>query len=360
MSSQLNVAIVHDGLVNSGGAERTLTFMCEAFPQATVFTSVYLSDQTFPDFKNQKIHTLPGAHWVRTERKTKQMLPLWIMGFQQLDLSSFDVVLSSTTWSAKFVRHSHHACYCYAPFRWLWKPGVYTQQSLPINPFLSKALAFAHPVLRQFDYAAMQRVTSVATSCQNMASEIEVCYHRHAEVIYPPIRISDYCVGSGPGEYFLTVSRLISHKRVDLAINACEILGQNLVVVGDGPELASLQRMAGSRIKFAGRVSDVALRKLYTDCRAVLFPSHEDYGIVPLEAQASGRPVIAYGVGGVRETVLEGVSGIFFADQTVDAVISAIQAFERIDFDPRKVRRIIERFDAGSFKQTLREFVLRT
>ena len=293
LSSQLHLAIVHDALVNRGGAERTVTFMCEAFPDAPLFTSVYLPDRTYPEFNARQVHTLPGARWVHTERGTKQLLPLWIAGFHCLNLANFDVVLSSSTWSAKFVRHPHHVCYCYAPFRVLWKPQSYSNQSLPIGRTLLAGMNVIRPLLRRVDFWVMQRIPRIATSCQNMAGEIRDAYRRDARVIYPPVRLSDYAVSDLGGDYYLTVGRLISHKRIDLAVQACRTLGRRLVVVGEGPEQARLQASADENIYFAGPVSDTKLKDLYRNCRAVIFPSHEDYGIVPIEAQASGRPVVA-------------------------------------------------------------------
>lgn len=358
---QPRVAIVHDALVNTGGAERSVTYMCQAFPDAPIFTSVYLAERTHKEFRSKHVQVLPGSRFVRTERRAKQLFPLWVLGFRQLDLSGFDVVLSSTTFCAKYIRppaQTPHACYCYAPFRLLWKREAYSPDSLPVNPTLSKSLDLIRPLLRRLDFYAMQGVSRIATSCQNMATEIYACYRREAQIIYLPVRVSDYQIGSGAGDYYLTVSRLISHKRVDLAILACQCLGRPLVVVGDGPDLPTLKALSDQTVKFVGQVTDVTLRKLYANCRAVIFPSNEDYGLVPLEAQASGRPVIAYGSGGALETVVENQTGIFFKQQTVESVIDAIQTFEKMRFDPEAIRQAVQRFDVESFKRELREFVL--
>ena len=360
LSSQLNIAIVHDALVNRGGAERTLTFMCEAFPDAPVFTSAFLPDSTFQEFRLRTIHTLPGASLVHTERRVKQLLPLWIWGFRHLDLRDYDVVLSSTTFAAKYVNPPAtipHLCYCYVPFRWLWKPAAYSAQSVPLNGLFAQMASYARPMLCRVDFQAMQPITRIATSCQNMAREIDLSYQRDSEVIYPPIRVSDYHVGNGSGEYYLCVSRLISHKRVDLAIRACQQLGRRLIIVGDGPEREHLMAMSASTTTFAGRVSDAELHNLYSTCQAVIFPSHEDYGIVPLEANASGRPVIAYGAGGVLETLVEGITGIYFSHQEVEDVVEAILACERIRFDSWAIRQEVERFDVAHFVEKLRAFV---
>ena len=359
----IKIAIVHDALINAGGAERTVTYMCEAFPEAPLFTSAYFPDSTFSTFHTRQIHTLPGSQWVHTEHGAKRCLLLWLWGFWRLNLSGFDVVLSSTTFGAKHIRPpaaTPHVCYCYAPFRWLWKPEVYSADSLPVNRGLAAASALLRSPLRRLDFQAMRGVSRIATSCQNMAREIEACYRRDAQVIYPPICLSDYNVDNRNSGYYLSVSRLISHKRVDLAIQACRQLGRRLVVVGDGPELTMLKSLANQTTHFVGRVTDTELRDLYAGCRAVIFPSHEDYGIVPLEANASGRPVIAYKAGGVLETMIENETAIFFEEQTVESVAEAIQRSERIQFDPQTIRQAVQRFDVEYFKANLREFVLKS
>jgi glycosyltransferase involved in cell wall biosynthesis len=358
LSHKRRIAIVHDALVNTGGAERTMTYMCETFPEAPVFTSVYLPERTYPEFRARQVHVLPGARWVHAEQRAKQLLPLWFLGFRQLDLSSFDVVLSSTTFAAKYICppvQTRHACYCYAPFRLLWKPETYSPDSLPFN---SGLLWLIRPLLRRLDFQVMQAIPRIATSCRNMVAEIYACYRREARVIHPPIRLSDYQVGARTGDYYLSVSRLMSHKRIDLAVQGCQQLGRRLVVVGYGPELPKLEALSDQTIQFVGRVTDAKLRELYTNCRAIIFPSHEDYGLVPLETQASGRPVIAFAAGGVLETVVENQTGVFFKEQTVEAVVEAIQRFEKMQFNPQAIRHAVQRFDVEYFKCALRDFVL--
>jgi glycosyltransferase involved in cell wall biosynthesis len=191
-----------------------------------------------------------------------------------------------------------------------------------------------------------------------MAKQISACYNVSAHIIYAPIRIQDYPISDDHGDYYLSVSRLISHKRVDLAVRACQVLGRKLVVVGDGPERLILESIASDATHFLGRVSDPELKRLYSKCRAVIFTSEEDYGLVPLESQACGRPVIAYGSGGVLETVIEGKTGVFFTQQTTESVIEAILAFEAMQFDTQVIRQSVQRFDVEHFKRELREFVL--
>lgn len=355
------VAIVHDALVNAGGAERVASFLCEAFPDAPIYTSAYLPDRTFAEFRSRDVRVLPGAGWALTEARAKRMLPLWILGFRQLDLREFDVVLSSTTFAAKHIRPPRgvrHVSYCYAPFRLLWRPEAYEPSSLPVGAVARGAIDLARPLLKAWDRAAMDRVSAIATTCRNMARAIAECYDRQAEIIYAPVRLSEYRVGTGSGEYYLTVSRLVSHKRVDLAVQACRQLRRRLVVVGDGPELTNLRALADEHVTFAGLVDKPSLIDLYAGCRALLFCSEEDYGLAPIEAQASGRPVIAYQAGGALETVIDGQSGIFFGEQTRESLVAAMLRFERQAFDPVRVRDSVARFDVEPFTRHVRNFVL--
>ena len=362
-ASQPRVAIVHDALVNSGGAERVVTFMCEAFPEAPLYTSVYLPDRTFSEFRGRSIRVLPGARWASTEASAKRLLPLWVLGFRQLDLRAYDVVLSSTTFAAKHIQPPdgvRHMSYCYAPFRLLWKPEAYESSSVPLGRIAMGAIDLARPALRAWDRAAMRRVSAIATTCQNMAQAIAACYQRTARVIYAPVRLADYAVAAHDGDYYLTVSRLISHKRVDIAVQACRELGRRLVVVGDGPELERLRALGGGQVTFAGLVGRQALIDLYAGCRALLFCSDEDYGLAPIEAQASGRPVLAYQAGGALETIIDGQSGMFFPEQTFESLKDTIVRFERESFDPQAVRQSVARFDVALFTRDLRDFVLGT
>jgi glycosyltransferase involved in cell wall biosynthesis len=192
-----------------------------------------------------------------------------------------------------------------------------------------------------------------------MANEIERCYHKPSTVIYPPISVADYSFSEKSGEYFISVSRLISHKRVDLAIEACNRMKRKLVVVGDGPERKKLELLAGNSIEFVGKVSDERLKQLYGGARALIFPSHEDFGIVPLEAQACGKPVIAFGQGGVLETVSENRTGMFFSEQKTDALVNCLKEFEHRTFDKRTIREWVAQFDVQSFIAQLRDFVLK-
>jgi glycosyltransferase involved in cell wall biosynthesis len=356
----MRVAIIHDALCVRGGAERVALWMARAFPDAPIYTSVYLREHTFPEYKSLDVRALPFAGFIRDETQFKLLYPLWLLELPGIDFSEFDVVLSSSTYLAKFIRPAplvRHVAYIYAPFRLLWKPEAYRQGSLPGSGVFERLVRGVVPLLRKWDQARTRAIPRIATTCQHMAKQIMRDYGRSASVIYPPVEIPDVSEPRARGDYFLCVGRLTSHKRVDLAVQACSRLGEPLLVVGDGPEREHLQRLAGPSVEFLGRVSDEALEQLYLSARALIFPSHEDYGLVPLEAQAHGVPVIAFGQGGVLETVKDGVSGMFFSTQDVDSISGCLRSFDARRFPEGQIREWARRFDAQGFMTRLRDFV---
>lgn len=359
-STSRKIAIVHDALCVSGGAERVALWMSEVFPDAPIFTSVYLPDQTFPEFKQKEIHTLPFSRFVKNEKQFKLLYPLWIMEQFQEKFQDYDTVLTSSTYLAKYIHPAkgvNHKAYIYAPFRFLWKPESYTQDSVPTSSLATNFIKLFLPLLRKWDLQTTSKISSIATSCKNMEAEIERVYHKPATVIYPPVPVDKFPLSNSKGDYFLTVSRLISHKRVDIAIAACNRLKEKLIVVGDGPELEKLKQISGDSIHFAGKVTDEELKQLYVNSKGLIFPSHEDFGIAPIEAQACGVPVIAYGKGGALETIKDGETGLFFSDQTTDSLEKTMTVFSSQDFSPKNIRNWVTKFDVPQFNLALKQFV---
>ena len=337
----MRIAIVHDALCVAGGAERLALRMAQTFPEAPVFTSVYLPDQTFQEFRKMDVRVLPLARSIKSETQFKSLLPLWYFLIRCWDFSDYDVVLSSSTYLAKYIRPAKnvaHKSYIHAPFRLLWKPEAYTPESIPHPRLFRPILKLTLPLLRNLDRHLTRRIPQTATSCDHVAREMEAIYNLSPVIIHPPVVVNEYPLATTPGDYYLSVSRLISHKRVDLAVQACMQLKRKLVVVGDGPERKNLEQIAGETIRFVGRVSDDELKNLYANSKALIFPSDEDYGIVPLEAQACGRPVIAYGRGGVLETVQDEKTGLFFDEQSAESLKACIQRFERLEFRADEIR----------------------
>mgnify|MGYP000907422666 CR=1 FL=1 len=354
------IALIHDALCVTGGAERLFYWVCKAFPQADIFTSVYLPEKTFPEFKSFQIKTLPGSGLIHSERQFKLLFPWWLAMLKRWRFSEYDVVFSSSTYLAKYIHPATqviHRSYLHAPFRFLWKPESYSDDSLPTPPLVTSGLKLGLPALRQWDIRETNRINQLATNCQNVAAEIQRIYQKDAVVIHPPVPVDEFSLGEGTGDYFLSVSRLISHKRVDLAVKACSQLKKRLIVVGDGPERSNLEKIAGDTVTFAGKVGEDKLHRLFAGSRALIFPSREDYGIAPLEAQACGRPVIAFGQGGVLETVVPGKTGLLFADQTVDSLTGTLQEFEQQSFDAVEIRGWARQFDMPTFNDQIQQFV---
>lgn len=360
MASQKRIAIVHDALVVHAGSEKVALHLSNTFPDAPIYTSAYLPENTFPEFKTRNVITLPFASIVRSERHFKQLFLLWYFEFNRLDLSGYDVVISSANYLAKFINPppaTEHICYLHNAFRFLWKRAVYSDQSLPYSRFTLSMINPLLPLLRRIDAARTRRLRHVVTNSQNMAGHLQAVYGLTPKVVYPPVPVESYWVADAPQDYYLYAGRLISHKRVDIVIQACRRLNRRLIVAGDGLERAALEKLAGGAVTFTGKVSDAELKRLYANCRALIFPSNEDFGIVPVEAQAAGRPVIALRAGGALETVVESETGLFFNEQTVDSLCEAIQCFEQAAFDPLKIRQNAMRFDESHFAEQMRALV---
>jgi glycosyltransferase involved in cell wall biosynthesis len=377
----LRIALVHDWLITLGGADRVLLALHELFPQAPVYTALYDPNRLPPSFADLPVRTswlqrLPGAR-----QRHRSLLPAMPFAFRSFDLRGYDVVISSSHACAHGVRVPNgavHICYCHTPMRYAWDQAPTYLRS--ISSLARPAARMAFAALRAWDRAAAQRVDYYVANSQHVAGRIKAHYGREATVIYPPVdvefftpsplpsppqggegRILDILspLGRGEGEgYFLVVSRLVPYKRVDLAVLACTQLGLPLVVAGDGPERARLGTMAGPTVRFAGQVDDAGLRELYRGCRALIFPGEEDFGIVPVEAQACGRPVIAYARGGVLETVIPGRTGALFDEQSVASLRMAVGEFEPGRFDSAAIRAHAQRFSPQRFARAMAEFVM--
>jgi glycosyltransferase involved in cell wall biosynthesis len=366
----LRVAIVHYWFVRNGGGERVVEALAEMFPQADLFCLFAEPETMTPRLRRHRLTTsflqrIPGAR-----RWYKQLLPLHPLAIEQLDVSKYDLILSSESGPAKGVLPSPdacHICYCHSPMRYLW--DLYPLYRRAMRPLAGTAFALTTHYLRMWDLASAGRVDHFVANSHNVAGRIRKHYRRDAAVIYPPVDVSSGYVSESVGEYYLVVSRLSGYKRVDLAIDACNRLNRPLRVVGDGDQYKHLRKLAGPSIKFLGRLDDEAVRENYAHCRALLFPGEEDLGIVPIEAQSFGRPVVAYGRGGVLETVrglmtgdalnVEGATGVFFAEQTVDSLVEAIEFFELVEsrFSPSFIRHSVERFNASHFKSEMSDFI---
>ncbi|MGI5828455.1 MAG: glycosyltransferase [Patescibacteria group bacterium] len=355
----MKIAFTYDRINKIGGAERVLTALHEIWPEAPIYTAVY-SPKTAAwakifDVRTSFLQRIPFAV------KNHEIFP-WLtpMAFQQFDFSEYDVVLSVTSAEAKSCVTSPntlHLCYCLTPTRYLWSH----KQFYEADGIKGKVLSLLGPSLRIQDYITAQGVDQFVAISETVARRIKKYYGKSADIIYPPVTSLNKADGKHKNPvsepYYLIVSRLVPYKRVDLALKACKSLGKRLVIVGQGSEERNLKKIADSSTIFTGELTDAELSRYYMHCKAVIFPAEEDFGIVPVEAQLYGKPVIAFGNGGARETVSEGKTGLFFYPQTEEALKQTIVKFEQMQFKQKDCRRNAARFTREKFKKTMYEYV---
>jgi glycosyltransferase involved in cell wall biosynthesis len=331
----LRVALVHDWLVTLRGGERVLDALCELFPQATIHTLVRVPGVATPRIEAMRHVTsfadrLPLAH-----RHHRWLLPLYPTAIESLDLSAYDLVVSSSHCVAKAVIAAPgavHVCYCHTPVRYAWdRTEDYVRGSHPLLQLARPALTAAAGWLRRWDLQTVGRVDAFVANSENTASKIRKFYDRDAVVVVPPVECERFAGPPPRREYDLVLGGMVPYKRVDLAIEAYRQLpDRQLVLVGDGPERQRLQRTAPANVRFVGRVSEEELRTWYAGARCLVFPGEEDFGIVPLEAQAAGVPVLAFGRGGALESVVEGRTGVFFHEPTAESLVAAVRRVDAL------------------------------
>ncbi|HUI40934.1 MAG TPA: glycosyltransferase [Terriglobia bacterium] len=382
---ELRVALVHYWLVSHRGGERVVEVLGDMFPQADIFTLVYDPGQTSERIRRHRIHTSFLQSIPLARRAYRSLLPLMPMALEQFDLRAYDLVISQESGPAHGVLTSPetcHICYCHTPMRYAWNmyqeywQGAGRLKRLLIPPMMNR--------IRNWDQLSAARVDYFVASSKNGARRIRKYYRREAPVIYPPVDLLSFSIGSHPEDFYLVISPLVAYKRVDLAVAACSKLNRRLVVIGSGAELPRLRQMAGPSVTFLGSQTDEVVRDHYRRCRAFLFPGEEDIGLTPIEAQASGKPVIAYAKGGALETVVgyqpagcsapgaggcteeqevredpDTCTGVFFQSQTAEELLEAMQLFESIEarFNPAFIRSHVERFAVSRFKNEMSAFI---
>ena len=356
----VKVAIVHDWLTGMRGGERVLEILCELYPDAPVYTLFYNPARMSKAINERKIRTSFLQKLPFSLKMYRRYLPLFPIAVEQFDLREYDVVISSSHCVAKgalTTSDTLHICYCYTPLRYAWdmyeeyfgKDRISCVERSIIRPIIN--------YLRVWDVASSRRVDCFAAISHNVARRIEKYYRREAQVIHPPVDTSFFMPGNDRGNFFLVVSAMVPYKRVEIVVDAFNKLGLPLKVVGGGPLRKKIERKAKRNVEFLGEVSDRELLGLYQRCRALVFAGVEDFGIAPLEAQAAGRPVIAYGRGGFLETVVEGKTGIFFNEQSSFSLIDAVRKFQKMDFDPELIRNHALQFDTNVFRQKIHDYV---
>jgi glycosyltransferase involved in cell wall biosynthesis len=367
---KLRVAIVHYWFMSRRGGERVVEAFAEIFPQADIFALVVDPAKLSPALQKRRLVTsflqrLPGVR-----RYYRHLLALYPLAVEQFDLSDYDLVISSESGPAKGVitsNHTCHICYCYTPMRYLW--DMYHQYRNASGTLTRAVFSIIAHYVRLWDLASASRVDYFMCDSKHVAGRIWKNYRREATTVYPAVAISEGYISDTVEDYYLVVSQMVYYKRIDLAIEACNRLGRPLRIIGSGEQDKKLRSMAGPTIKFLGSLSDEEVRENYARCRALLFPGEEDFGIVPIEAQSFGRPVIAFGRGGALETLAgfyppavenpEAYSGVFFKEPTVDSLVEAMLAFEKVEtrLSPQLIRQRVEYFSPARFESEVTAFI---
>lgn len=353
-----NLAIVTDWLSSSGGAEQVIASWYDEWPKAPIYTTIY-NPKRVPYFQNADVRPTYLSKFPFAKNHHQWFLGFMPKAVESMDLRDFEIVISSSHSLAKGIitkPETMHVCYCHTPPRYVWEPEVDDRlwsQPWPVSIYTHKLM---HK-LRVWDRLAADRVDYFVANSNYVAQRIQKFYRRDATVIYPPVDVDKFTPVSHPKNYFLAIGRLIPYKRFDLAIQACNALGVPLKIVGDGPDRKRLEAMAGETIEFLGRVPDSEIPQLYAEANALLFPQLEDFGITAVEAQAAGRPVIAYRAGGALETVKEGITGTFFDEQTPDSLARAIRQFDTFKVRSADIRKHALQFSTQNYRKTFREFI---
>jgi glycosyltransferase involved in cell wall biosynthesis len=359
----MKIAIIHYWLVGMRGGEKVLESLCECFPQADIYTHV-IDKAAISDTINQhEIYTTFIQKLPQAKRRYQKYLPLMPLALEQLDLRKYDLVISSESGPAKGIITSPstlHICYCHTPMRYVWdmyqdyfeNAGGITRLLMPL---------FIH-YIRLWDYASAARVDRFIANSDHVAKRIQKHYRRNSTVIYPPVDTSAFTQFTTHEDFYLIVGQLVGYKRTDIAVEAFNRMGKPLIIIGDGEQFNRIRTLAQPNINVMGRQPFSVIRDHYSRCKALIFPGEEDFGIVPVEAMASGRPVIAYRKGGVLETILEGITGLFFEQQTPEALIHIIEYYEAIQqhFIPERIIQHAQTFDKKIFKVKIKQFIEET
>ncbi len=351
-----HIAIVHDWLVSMRGGEKVLEVLCELYPGATLFTLVRRPGELSPAIERMEIRTSILQRLPFAQSRYQYYLPLFPAAIRSFDLTPFDLVISSSHAAAKGVRvrdGAVHVCYCHTPMRYIWDqydqyfgPG---RASAPLRTVMNALRA----PLQRWDVETSRRVDRFIANSRFVQDRIRKIYGRESEVISPPVDTGRFRAVEGNNGYFLVVAALVPYKRIDIAVDACTASGDRLVVVGSGGEERRLRARAGANITFTGHATDDEIRSHYEGCRALLFPGEEDFGIVPVEAMACGKPVIAFGRGGATETVVEGRTGLFFAEQSAESLSGAMERFRALSFDAGGIRAHALTYDREIFRERI-------
>jgi glycosyltransferase involved in cell wall biosynthesis len=356
----MKVAIIHYWLVGMRGGEKVIEALCEMYPQADIFTHVYVPEMVSDRIRRHRIIPSYINSLPRAARMYKSYLPLMPLALEQLDLRGYDLVISSESGPSKGIippPEALHVCYCHTPMRYIWNMyHDYRDGAGKITKLLMPPLSH---YLRMWDISSASRVDSFVANSATVARRIQRYYGRDSTVIHPPVDTEAFSIAapSELGDYYLMAGELVSYKRPDLAVRAFNEMGLKLVVIGSGEMLDEIRRIAGPTVTVMGSQPFDVLKTHYAQCRALIFPGEEDFGMVPVEAMASGRPVVAFARGGATETVANGVSGVFFAEQTVEAICKAVTSLADFECDSDKIAKHAQQFGREQFFQKMRAHI---
>jgi len=357
----MKIALAHDYLNQNGGAERVLENLHDMYPDAPIYTSMYDSEIMPSSYRSWDIRTSFMQRLPLVTKRHQAYLMAYPIAFESFDMSGYDVVISNSSAFCKGVvtdPATLHISYCLTPMRWVWRYRDYVERER-LGPMTRALLPPLIHYLRVWDAGASSRVDRYVAISRAVASRIKKYYRRDAEIIYPPVDCQQFGPPREPGDYYMTVGRLTPYQRKDLIVDAFRDLGLPVKIVGDGRDRERLQSRATSNIEFLGRVDDETLRELYAGARGYIISAEEDFGICPVEAQAAGRPVVAYGAGGALDTVLDGETGVHFTEQTPKALAAAVRRLESMSFDPYRIQQHAARFSAQVFRERISDFVER-
>ncbi len=353
------IALFQDYLAQHGGAERVTEAIHQTLPEADLYTTLSVPEKLSPYLRQLK----PKTTWMQSlpakSRLYRHYFLLYPLAVEMTQLERYDLIVSSCCGYAKGVKRSEHAvhvCYCHNPMRWVWRFSEYMARERFAAP-TKTALKWLVHGLKRWEMRAAARPDYFIANSNIVARRLKASFGRDAVVIEPPIETSRFTLSREVEDYYLILARLVSYKRIDLAVEACTRTGRRLLVIGDGPDRARLQAMAGPTVKFLGRQPDEAVNRYASRCQALIFPGEEDFGMAPLEVNAAGRPVVAYGAGGATETIIENLNGVLFYQQTTDSLIAALEELESKVWAPTAIRRHAQRYDVQVFQDRLLNFL---
>ena len=355
----IRIALFHDNLAQMGGAERVTEALHRTLPEADLYSTLSVPERLSPYLQGARARTTWMQRLPFKARFFRHYFLLYPLAVETVDLTGYDLIVSSCFGFAKGVHRGKaavHVCYCHTPMRWVWRASDYFAQE-KLSPLKRLFLWLTLKPLRWWELRAARQPDFYIANSQVVAKRLSDFFGIPSVIIPPPIETSRFSISSTPAEYFLILSRLVPYKRLDLAVRAASELSVPLKVIGSGPDLERLRAMAGPTVEFLGRQPDEAVNRFVSECKALIFPGEEDFGMAPLEVNAAGRPVIAFYGGGAMETVIEGLNGTFFREPTIASLVAAMRHFDSMTWDPFAVQAHARTFDTLRFQERIREFL---